>query len=63
MMKDDPTIKVVRGAAPRRISALVGTVLADTFALIAWLNPRDNAHAVGTAYLGGFTGRVLTTEG
>ena len=22
------------------------TVFADTFALIAWLNPRDNAHAV-----------------
>jgi hypothetical protein len=21
------------------------TVFADTFALIAWLNPRDNAHA------------------
>ena len=24
---------------------------ADTFALIAWLNPRDNDHARVTAYL------------
>jgi predicted nucleic acid-binding protein len=38
------------------------TVFADTFALIAWLNPRDDAHAVVTAYLDGFTGRLLTTE-
>ena len=38
------------------------TVFADTFALIAWLNPRDNAHAVVAAYLGGFTGRLVTTE-
>jgi hypothetical protein len=38
------------------------TVFADTFALIAWLNPRDAAHAVVAAYLDRFTGRLLTTE-
>ena len=38
------------------------TVFADTFTLIAWLNPRDNAHAVVAAYLDGFTGRLVTTE-
>ena len=38
------------------------TVFADTFALIAWLNPRDAAHSVVTAYLEQFTGRLLTTE-
>src|SRR3954451_25348882 len=38
------------------------TVFADTFALIAWLNPRDDAHDVVTAYLDGFTGRLVTTE-
>lgn len=38
------------------------TFFVDTFALLAWLNPRDDAHAVVTAYLGGFTGRMLTTE-
>jgi uncharacterized protein len=38
------------------------TVFADTFALIAWLNPRDNAHAVVAAHLDGFTGRLVTTE-
>ncbi len=38
------------------------TVFADTFALIAWLNPRDNAHAVVAGYLDGFTGRLVTTE-
>src|SRR5260370_8115557 len=38
------------------------TVFADTFALIAWLNPRDNAHALVAAYLDGFTGRLGTTE-
>jgi predicted nucleic acid-binding protein len=38
------------------------TVFVDTFALIAWLNPRDHAHSVVTAYLEGFTGRLLTTE-
>jgi predicted nucleic acid-binding protein len=35
---------------------------ADTFALIAWLNPRDAAHAVVTAYLNGFSGQLVTTE-
>ena len=38
------------------------TVFADTFALIAWLNPRDDAHALVTACLDGFTGRLVTTE-
>src|SRR5438270_10491131 len=38
------------------------TVFADTFALIAWLNPHDNAHARVTAYLDGFSGRLVTTE-
>ena len=38
------------------------TVFADTFGLIAWLNPRDNAHPLVTAYLDGFTGRLVTTE-
>jgi predicted nucleic acid-binding protein len=38
------------------------TLFADTFALIAWLNPRDNAHAHVVAYLDGFTGRLVTTE-
>jgi predicted nucleic acid-binding protein len=38
------------------------TVFVDTFALIAWLNPRDDAHAIVTAYLDGFTGQLLTTE-
>jgi predicted nucleic acid-binding protein len=38
------------------------TVFADTFALIAWLNPRDNAHARVATYLDGFAGRLVTTE-
>ena len=38
------------------------TVFADTFALIAWLNPRDNDHARVTAYLDAFSGRLVTTE-
>lgn len=38
------------------------TVFVDTFALIAWLNPRDDAHATVAAFLDGFTGRLLTTE-
>jgi len=38
------------------------TVFADTFALIAWLNPRDSAHLQVAAYLAGFTGRMVTTE-
>jgi len=38
------------------------TVFADTYALLAWLNPRDNAHTLVTAYLDGFTGRLVTTE-
>lgn len=38
------------------------TAFADAFALIAWLNPRDAAHARVSAYLEGFTGRLVTTE-
>jgi len=38
------------------------TVFADTFALIAWLSPDDEAHARVTAYLDGLTGRLVTTE-
>jgi predicted nucleic acid-binding protein len=38
------------------------TVFADTFALIAWLNPRDEAHTQVTAYLDGFAGQLVTTE-
>jgi predicted nucleic acid-binding protein len=38
------------------------TVFADTFALIAWLNARDDAHELVAAYLDGFTGRLVTTE-
>jgi predicted nucleic acid-binding protein len=37
-------------------------VFADTFALLAWLNSRDMAHAIVSAYLDGFTGRIVTTE-
>jgi predicted nucleic acid-binding protein len=38
------------------------TVFADTYALIAWLNPRDAAHQAVAAYLDSFTGRLVTTE-
>jgi predicted nucleic acid-binding protein len=38
------------------------TAFADAFALIAWLSPKDNSHARVTAYLDGFTGRLVTTE-
>jgi predicted nucleic acid-binding protein len=38
------------------------TVFVDTFALIASLNPGDDAHGRVTAYLDGFTGRLVTTE-
>ena len=38
------------------------TAFADTFALIAWLNPRDSRHALVSTYLAGFTGRLVTTE-
>jgi predicted nucleic acid-binding protein len=37
-------------------------VFADSFALIAWLNPRDNAHPRVAAYLDSFTGQLVTTE-
>jgi uncharacterized protein len=35
---------------------------ADTFALIAWLNARDESHERVTKYLESFTGRLVTTE-
>jgi len=38
------------------------TVFANTYALIAWLNPRDSAHATVTAYLDAFAGNLITTE-
>jgi predicted nucleic acid-binding protein len=38
------------------------TAFADTFALVAWLNPRDEAHAAVAAFLGSFVGKLLTTE-
>jgi predicted nucleic acid-binding protein len=38
------------------------TVFADSFVLIAWLNPRDSAHPAVAAYLDQFTGRLVTTE-
>jgi len=38
------------------------TVFVDTFALIAWLNPRDNCHSTMVAYLNGYAGQFLTTE-
>ncbi len=38
------------------------TVFVDTFALIAWLNPRDKAHACVVKYLNNFSGRLLTTQ-
>ena len=38
------------------------TAFADTFALIAWLNPQDEAHAEVAAFLDGFTGQLLINE-
>lgn len=38
------------------------TAFADTFALIAWLNHNDSAHAAVTTYLAEFTGQLVTTE-
>jgi predicted nucleic acid-binding protein len=37
-------------------------VFADSYALIAWLNRRDEAHVPVTSYLEKFTGRLVTTE-
>lgn len=34
----------------------------DTFALIAWSNPRDQANAKVSAYLNTYQGKLLTTE-
>ncbi len=38
------------------------TVFVDTYALIAWLNPRDAAHSGVREYLAAYTGRLVTTE-
>ena len=38
------------------------SAFADTYALIAWLNPDDSAHAAVSAYLDAFTGRLVSTE-
>lgn len=38
------------------------TVFMDTFAFIAWLNPRDHAYETVGAYLADFSGRIVTTE-
>lgn len=35
---------------------------ADSFALIAWLNPRDAHYDAVSAYLDTFAGRLVTTE-
>lgn len=37
-------------------------VFVDTYAFIAWLNPRDEAHARVATYLDAFSGSLLTTE-
>lgn len=37
-------------------------VFVDTYALIAWLNPRDAAHQKVTTFLENFSGQLLTTE-
>jgi uncharacterized protein len=38
------------------------TAFVDAFALIAWLNPRDEFHKFVAEYLDRFTGRLVTTE-
>jgi predicted nucleic acid-binding protein len=38
------------------------TVFVDTFALIAWLNPRDAAHGEVANYFESFAGQLITTE-
>jgi predicted nucleic acid-binding protein len=38
------------------------TAFADTFALIAWLNRVDPAHARVAGYLDAYTGRLVTTD-
>jgi uncharacterized protein len=38
------------------------TVFPDTFALIAWLNSRDSAHAMVAEFLEGYIGKLLITE-
>lgn len=35
---------------------------ADSFALIAWLNPRDAHYDAVSAYMDTFAGRLVTTE-
>lgn len=34
----------------------------DTHALLAWLNPKDSAHAQVKEYMTGYEGRLVTTE-
>lgn len=38
------------------------TVFLDTYALIAWVHSRDAGHAAVQAYLGAYSGRMVTTE-
>jgi predicted nucleic acid-binding protein len=38
------------------------TAFVDTYALIAWLNPRDDAHPVVREYLESYSGRLVTSE-
>lgn len=38
------------------------TVFVDTFALIAWLNPNDDAHANVQTYLATYKGKLITTD-
>lgn len=38
------------------------TLFVDTYALIAWLNPNDAAHANVASYLGGYSGKLITTD-
>jgi uncharacterized protein len=38
------------------------TAFIDTFALLAWLNPKDQAHEPVSNYFQEFTGKLVTTE-
>ena len=38
------------------------TVFVDTYALLAWLNPRDAAHSSVREYLAAYAGGLVTTE-
>lgn len=37
-------------------------VFIDTYALLAWLNPNDDAHAAVKEYLSDYRGKLVTTE-